>query len=409
MIMNPPFTSNTAKEASHIGTFAPAFAAFESADQDQREMAKHLSKLKAGSCYHGHAGMASAFAALAHRKLKAGGILALVLPLTASAASSWRSFRKMLGQSYTGLTILSIAASDNDDLSFSSDTGMAECLVVACKAKPNMDSRQRMRFVSLSRRPQGFAHASALATNIENSAPPRQIDDGPYGGTSLMNGDDLAGEMLTSPHRTNGEVWGAVRISDYSVAQTAHALAQSKLWLPAADSSRTLNVAPLADMGSLGSMTWISPENHLKGLFTRARYRATATYPSLWNHDAKRETRIVCTPDSELLVRPGMEAKAAIVWATASRAHINRDFRFNSQPLSAAFTDGASIGGTAWPNVIFAVDRFNYAFSVWCNSTLGLLSHWWHSAVSKAAEGGHQSALRIRYRCWTSVLSPTTN
>ena len=77
VIMNPPFTSNTSKEASHIGIFAPAFAAFGSADRDQRDMAKHLSRLKADTCYHGHAGMASAFAALAHRKLKPGGILAL--------------------------------------------------------------------------------------------------------------------------------------------------------------------------------------------------------------------------------------------------------------------------------------------------------------------------------------------
>ena len=80
VIMNPPFTSNTAKEASHIGTFAPAFAAFGSTEVDQRDMAKRLSNLKKGTCYHGHAGMASGFAALAHRKLKPGGVLALVLP-----------------------------------------------------------------------------------------------------------------------------------------------------------------------------------------------------------------------------------------------------------------------------------------------------------------------------------------
>ena len=67
--MNPPFTSNTAKETMHVGTFAPAFAAFASDDSDQRDMARHLSRLKEGTCYHGHAGMASAFAALAQRKL----------------------------------------------------------------------------------------------------------------------------------------------------------------------------------------------------------------------------------------------------------------------------------------------------------------------------------------------------
>ena len=44
---------------------------------------------------------------------------------------------------------------------------------------------------------------------------------------------------------------------------------------------------------------------------------------------------MVCTPDSQLLVRRGMEAKAAEVWATASRAHVNLDFTFGSQPLAA--------------------------------------------------------------------------
>ena len=39
----------------------------------------------------------------------------------------------MLADHYTGLTLLTIAAAHNDDLSFSSDTGMAECLVVARK------------------------------------------------------------------------------------------------------------------------------------------------------------------------------------------------------------------------------------------------------------------------------------
>ena len=164
VIMNPPFTSNTSKEASHIGVFAPAFAAFGSADRDQRDMAKHLSRLKSDTCYHGHAGMASAFAALAHRKLKPGGILALVLPLTASAASSWRSFRQMLDDGYTQSMVLSIAAADNDDLSFSSDTGMAECLVIARKHKLGGSTDERTLFASLANKPDGFAQASVLAS-----------------------------------------------------------------------------------------------------------------------------------------------------------------------------------------------------------------------------------------------------
>ncbi len=404
VIMNPPFTSNTSKEASHIGIFAPAFAAFGSADRDQRDMAKHLFRLKAGTCYHGHAGMASAFAALAHRKLKPGGILALVLPLTASAASSWRSFRQMLDDDYTQAMVLSIAAADNDDLSFSSDTGMAECLVIARKRKLGESTERRTLFASLAHKPYGFGHASVLASKITSSSHARQIEDGPYGGTSLMIGDNLAGEMISAPQQISGEVLGAVRISDYSIAQTAHALSQSRLWLPAFEFPIALKTAPLDNLGTLGLYDLDITGQPPQGPFTKVQYGATATYPSLWNHEAKDETRMVCTPDSQLRVRPGMEAKAATVWATASRTHISREFRFNSQPLSVAITETPTIGGRAWPNVRFNQAGCDLAFAIWGNSTLGLIIYWWHSNRQVSGRG----AMSIRSADSLSVLDLRT-
>ena len=97
---------------------------------------------------------------------------------------------------------------------------------------------------------------------------------------------------------------------------------------------------------------------------------------------------MICLPDSQLLVRPGMEDKAADVWATAGRTHLNRDFTFGSQALSVAFTDMESIGGRVWPNVIFSDERYDYAFALWSNSTLGLLSYWWHSNRQQSSKAG---------------------
>ena len=92
-------------------------------------MGKRMNVMGRNSCYHGNAGIASAFVALAHSKLKPGGVLALVMPLSAAAGLSWQEFRQMLVQRYTDVTVLSIAAT-GDAMSFSSDTGMAECLVI---------------------------------------------------------------------------------------------------------------------------------------------------------------------------------------------------------------------------------------------------------------------------------------
>ena len=83
-----------------------------------------------------------------------------------------------------------------------------------------------------------------------------------------------------------------------------------------------------------------------------------------------------------------MESKAAEVWATASRTHLNLDYTFGSQALAIAFTEQESAGGRVWPNVIFDDKRFDYAFAISGNSTLGLLCYWWHSNRQQSSKAG---------------------
>ena len=386
VIMNPPFTRATNHEGAHADVTNPAFAAFGATSEDQTAMGKLINEMGKGTCYHGNAGIASAFAAVGHKKLKPGGVLAFVLPLSAASGLSWQRFRKMLAADYTDLTVLSIAA-NGKEMSFSSDTGMGECLVVARKRMSDEPRAQRAHFVSLRRRPQGFAQASAVANGIIDHGLVRQIEDGPYGGTDLPVGDEVVGEMLTAPLPEGGGNWGGVRMLDYSLAQTAHALAQSKLWLPGEPGALSLKVAPLGVVGKLGLVDRDITGPAPRGPFDKTAPSPTATYPALWSHDAKKENSLVCEPDSQLQVRPGMEEKAAAVWATASRVHLARGFRFNSQPLGVAHTERTSVGGRAWPNVKFEVGRFDNAFSVWGNGTLGMLAYWWHSNRQVSGRG----------------------
>ena len=198
----------------------------------RRQWESALTSWGRDTCYHGNAGIASAFAALADHKLKPGGVFALVLPLSAATGLSWRGFREMLGTSYTDLTVLSMATASSDELSFSADTGMAECLVIARKLGVGEMADARQLFTSVKRRPQGLAHSSLMTQKMSEADHIRQIEDGPYGGTSILIGNDLVGEMLTASHSSPSDAWGGVRISDFSLAQTAYALERSKLWLP---------------------------------------------------------------------------------------------------------------------------------------------------------------------------------
>ncbi len=214
----------------------------------------------------------------------------------------------------------------------------------------------------------------------------RKLEDGPYGGEPIMLGDEIIGETIDAPQLASGKL-SAVRLYDAAVAQTAHALTQSSLWLPAQLRPLELKMALLGDVGKRGLVSRDINEPPTRGPFDLMKPSPNSTYPALWNHNAKAETRIICEPDSQLQVRPGLEEKAALVWNTASRAHHNVEFRYNSQPLCVAITERPSIGGRAWPNVQFPDARFDYAFALWSNSTLGILMHWWHASLQDAGRG----------------------
>ena len=197
VIMNPPFTRATNHEGAHANVVNPAFAAFAASKADMDAMGKRMRSRGRDSCYDGKAGLASAFAALADKKLKPGGVLALVLPLSMASGASWEKFRQVLADGYTDLEILSIAA-NGKDMSFSSDTGMAECLVVARKLREGETSAEQVRLVSLNRRPPGFAAAAEVAKGILSAAEIRGIEDGPYGGTALNIGSENVAEIASA-------------------------------------------------------------------------------------------------------------------------------------------------------------------------------------------------------------------
>ena len=386
VIMNPPFTSNTKHPDADGKVQNAAFAAFGAPIVDQDDMSTRLIRLARHSCYHGHAGLGAAFAAIADKKVRRGGVIALLILATAANGSSWAKFRRLLAANYTDVTIVSIAA-NGPDMSLSSDTGVAECMVIGRKLGKGEQSDGRAQFVSLHRRPQSFAEANAVVNATLNSASQRRLEDGPYGGIPIFCGDTSSGEILDAPIADPANGWGVARIADATTTQVAAALSAGQLWLPAETEGRNLPITSLDQLGQRGVDHQLLVSAAHRGPFIKGPPSPTATYPSLYNHDAKSERFMVCRPDSAMRVKPGMEARAGELWATASRAHLTLDFRFTSQPLAAAITEYQSIGGTAWPNVSFPEARFDYPFALWCNSTLGLLLFWWHSSRQQGGRG----------------------
>ena len=392
VIMNPPFTRSGSDWDGRRGqTYqTKQFHGLSIDRKTQSRMSKLASEYGKGTCAHGYAGIASWFVALADRMVKHDGRIALVLPMTALQGSSWRKVRETLAKNYDDVIVLTIATAKQDDQSFSADTGMAETLIVGRRTS-NGNSKRGI-FVSLNKRPNNEMEAVVIAraiSEIASNGCMRRLEDGPYGGETLVVGDQHLGEIIDAPLDSDLP-WSSVGIADFSVVQAARELSDGSVWLPRMTKQDALAV-PVIPVGEI-ARTGMSDKDMVgsgeRTAFDRHRITSSApTYPFLWNHDAERETRIVVEPDSEGRVKRGRGTRADEIWETRSHAHHSRDFRFNSQPLAVAFTENQAMGGRSWPSVKFETRQQEIAYSLWGNSTLGLLLYWWHSSRQQAGRG----------------------
>jgi len=377
VIMNPPFTRPTNHESTTVPI--PSFAGFQTSEEEQRAMSDMLKRLRRRmktSVGDGYAGLASNFIDLAHVKVKPGGVLALVLPLTVLRGSSWKKFRELLINQYEKVTILSIAAIGSTKRAFSADTGMAEVLIVATKnSEEDCETVADCLFVNMLERPRSVLAATETAKAILKLQP-----TSPYG--SIMLGNMRVGHYFRGGLSDAG--CAAIRSSD--VTRTALTLLSSNIYLPRHSQELNIPIVPLGKLGkagpvhrSVGQFESLAPTK--RGVFQLFQYEGIPTYPVLWSHNSERERKLVVNPDSFGEVRPGNDQEAETLWKTsATQIHLNVDFRLTSQALSACITPSKVIGGRAWPSFVLFKEIYEVPLVLWCNTTLGLISRWWAGA-----------------------------
>ena len=424
VIMNPPFTRDTGNEGMKIGVTNSTFAAFNSSKEEQQEMAKAAKRLLQGTSAHGNAGEASSFLVLADRKLKDTGTLAMVMPLSLMSGESWEASRQYLYKYYSELILISIAGSKDDELSFSADTGMGECLIIGRKTK---SENKRAIFVVLYKRPSSPLIGSVTADQIQKikSQKPRKLEDGPVGGTPLHFGDDQVGYVIDAAIPEKGP-WSLARIKDGALAQVAHQMVEGGLiWLPGMMKEKAIpiSISSISKIGTVGPVHWDingdSASGGIRGPFVvePLKSKTAPTYPILWSHDAEKERCMEFEADSEGILRQGKNTtedkfardKASRIWAISSHCHFNRDFRFNSQSTAMQFTSKHTIGGRAWPSINLANEEQEKALTLWANSSLGILLHWWYANKQQAGRGNiGVSALASLPVLDVTKLSPQT-
>jgi hypothetical protein len=402
VVMNPPFTRLTGGGGKSSEVPLPMFAAFGTVAEEQQLMSDRTKQLTEGTVAHGNAGEASIFLQIANNKAKAGGYIALVLPITFLTGAAWQDCRNLICKNYSEVTVVTIASSESGSFAFSADTATGECLLVAKKGN---GPAKRVNSVSLTTKPAAPFEGTEIARIIRGAIAAgnvAKLEEGPAGGTPIKLGDTRIGEMLSGPIRPDRQ-WRLLRIADHSVAQAAHQLVEDgKLWLPGMSKSeaRAFEFCELEALGEVGpyhldisssSMSGVAPRGPFEVQSLQAGH--TATFPILNSHiaDLERSLQIAC--DSEGIARIGgsdaeksaLEDRRERIWATRSRLHLNTDFRFNSQSLAFALTEQESIGGRAWPSFKMQQPVHDFVAVLWFNSTLGLLSYWW--AANKSQDG----------------------
>lgn len=377
VIMNPPFTRPTNHESTTVPV--PSFAGFQTSDAEQRAMSDTLKRVRRklqNSVGDGRAGLASDFVDLAHIKIKPGGVLALVLPLTVLQGASWQKVRSLLQSHYCNVTVVSLATSGHTEQAFSADTGLAEVLLVATKkSTASVERKDNCLYISLFERPRSVLAATEAAKAI------LQIDQSNKHG-SLRLGKHVIGHFV----RGSLSLSGCAATRSLDVVRAMLDLTESAIQLPRYKQKINIPLVPLEKLGSAGPVHRLigqidSEAPKSRGIFRILEYQGVPAYPVLWNHHTNKERSLVVQPDTYGEVRDSMEEAAIELWnKTATKLHFNADFRLNSQALGACFTPSKAIGGVAWPSFILDDVKYEVPLLLWCNSTLGLIARWWSSA-----------------------------
>ena len=384
VVDNPPFSKPNADSSTSIPK--PVFEGSERAQEESNAMRRALRKEDIRVA-NGQAGLASYFVDLADRMLKSNGKSAMgfILPATALASPHWQKVRDMWATEYHDVIVITIADAEISNCTFSSDTGMAECMVVATKGKG--PSTGRGKFISLLHQPRSALESVAIGNGILRIGNTRTLEDTPIGGGELKIGDETVGTLLDCPLLV-GEAWAVSRVKAMELIQAAHRLANGELWLPTQTTPIEVPICRVADIATVGMSHLDVFGGNGRGAFDMGiGCTDSDDYPCLWKVKSPLQRAMLVQPDSHGILRPDGRPKLQQLLARNSRAHYNLGLQFNANSLLALFTEKPTLGVSLIKNVAFENPRYEIPWTLWCNTTLGLLSHWVHSNKQQQGRG----------------------
>ena len=387
VIQNPPFIPAGADNNAR-GPEVPITIFGEQDPSVAADMRRALASIR--NTLGNSRAFSSYFVDLADRMLKSNGqsVMGFVLPITTLVSPYWEQVRQMWTQNYHNMVVITIAGAKTGKCSFSADTNTAECLVVATKGKA--ENTGRGTFVCLHRRPKNHLEASQIAKSIQRLKNVRRFENSPIGGNTIKVGDNIVGHALNC---SLNETWAATRVKDLSLLQSAYHLRNGKLWLP---QQREPIVISMTQVGEIAEVQYdnkrITGGNGIFDIATATAAPPPFQYPGLWHVNANAQRTMNVEPDCHLIIREMQWDRARQVLEKNSRVHHMAKLRFNADSLAVLFTQQPTIGVNTILNVKFENTDYDYAWTLWGNSTLGLICYWMHG--NKQHSGRSQIRLK---------------
>lgn len=383
VIMNPPFSRQTHSQ----GDFIEPWAALGTSREEQNQMRERSKRIKDtfkkrfGVVGSGLAGIAPNFFDLGFLKLKPGGVLAMVAPLTLVRGASWESTRKLLARWFKDLTIITLTpdpdqVGEDQSRAFSADTGMGECLVVAIKREQPVDTNsenQQTRIVTLFGRPQNTIQAKSVAAVLLGETDSKNL----YVGADKV-GESRKGSLVS--------VVGSSGIAHQELGVFLERLSGGSFLT--ATGEEAISMTSLDSLGERGPVHRLIGNPPKRGVpqdpnpnhpfrLVPAMTGSLARYQCLWWSRTKPQAGFFIPPDIEAEPLTGREETAEEIWNGASRLHILLEFRLTSNSLLAALTELKTLGGSSWATFNTQQEDWEIPILLWMNTSLGLMLFWW--------------------------------
>ena len=374
VVMNPPYSRSSGGKhgAFQLAGLSPTV---------QDLCRKRWGRLIAKEAAEKKAGMAASFLVLATKKVKPRGRIGFVLPLTIAFGSSWRKTRAMLVTHYEEIVVVANASDNATSESLSADTNMGEILFIATKRSKPMPP-EYITYVALRRPISRLLESREVAKVLLASATNKSSQ-----GTRLWLADDMIGSSIGfSPQRPEEE-WSPVGVLNPTLlGHTFHFIKTGELLNEQGQVAAKLkcNLSTINEMFEIGrsssSIGCLRNSKSPRGAFTFEKIQRNVDrvgpYRSLWSANKDTQKQLIVQPTHLGTPRESLE-KVEHIMETVSTLHYAQELRLTSQALVVARTVKDVLGGSSWQSLRDKPScDFQSIFSLWGNSTLGLIVHW---------------------------------